>query len=153
MSVTTPSSPLCIDANLVVSLVLPTTSLIGAAVQALWSRWSTERRTFVAPHLLRFELANSIHRLVRANFIGATIGRTALQTALAVPITFITDDDLHLSALDFAARFNLPAAHDSHYLALADRLRTEFWTADEKLFNAVGPSLPWVKLIKGQSPP
>ena len=70
-----------------------------------------------------------------------------------MPISLYTDDDLHDRAMDFAGRFRLPAAYDSHYLALADRLGVEFWTADQKLYNTVSAALPWVKLAAGQSSP
>jgi len=38
--------------------------------------------------------------------------------------------------LDLAARFSLPAIYDAHYLALAERLGSEFWTADRRLGQA-----------------
>jgi alpha-galactosidase len=43
-----------------------------------------------------------------------------------------------------AQRLALPAAHDAHYLALAERLGAEFWTADQRLVRAVQPQLSWV---------
>jgi predicted nucleic acid-binding protein len=50
--------------------------------------------------------------------------------------------------LDLADRFALPAAYDAHYLALADWLGGEFWTADRRLAKAVGEALPWVRLVE-----
>ena len=46
-----------------------------------------------------------------------------------------------------AKRFNRPQAYDSHYLALAEMLGLELWTADERLYNAVKDALPWVKWL------
>ena len=43
-----------------------------------------------------------------------------------------------------ATRFNRPAAYDAHYLALAEMMNCEFWTADRRLFNVVRDELPWV---------
>lgn len=37
--------------------------------------------------------------------------------------------------------------HDAHYLALAQTLDCEFWTADERLYNAVRDQLPWVRWL------
>jgi predicted nucleic acid-binding protein len=37
------------------------------------------------------------------------------------------------------------AAYDSFYLALAETLRSELWTADKRLVNAAGVS--WVHLM------
>jgi hypothetical protein len=39
----------------------------------------------------------------------------------------------------------LLTAYDSQYLAVAERLKCEFWTADSRLVNAVAPHLTWVK--------
>ena len=44
-------------------------------------------------------------------------------------------------------RFNHPAAYDAHYLALAEMMDCEFWTADERLFNAVRDELSWVRWL------
>ena len=57
-----------------------------------------------------------------------------------------TDEDLHLSALEFASHFNLSAAYDAHYLALAAKLGIEFWTADRRSANVVRAQLDWVRL-------
>ncbi|MBM4457262.1 MAG: type II toxin-antitoxin system VapC family toxin [Chloroflexi bacterium] len=43
-----------------------------------------------------------------------------------------------------ARRLNHPAAYDAHYLALAEMYTCPFWTADERLFNAVHEALNWV---------
>jgi predicted nucleic acid-binding protein len=50
--------------------------------------------------------------------------------------------------LALAERFSLPAAYDAHYLALADWLGGEFWTADRKLVRAVEDELPWVRVVE-----
>jgi len=51
-----------------------------------------------------------------------------------------------------ATRLNLPAAYDAYYLALAEMLGCEFWTADKKLCNTVKDSLPWVKFLGEYQP-
>ena len=153
MSVTTPSSPICVDANLLVPRAVGGTNPPVPDLLALWKRWDDDGRRYVAPFLLRYEVTNAFHRMVHLGDITANAGRVALRAALAVPIILYTDEDLHERALDIAGRFRLPAAYDSHYLALADRLGVEFWTADKKLYNSVSTSLPWVRLAGGQSPP
>jgi predicted nucleic acid-binding protein len=39
------------------------------------------------------------------------------------------------------------SVYDSWYLALAEELGSEFWTADQKLYNAVKDRLPFVKWL------
>lgn len=48
----------------------------------------------------------------------------------------------------FLADTNSDSVYDAHYLALAQRLSIELWTADKRLYNAVKSSLGWVKLLR-----
>jgi predicted nucleic acid-binding protein len=43
---------------------------------------------------------------------------------------------LNMRALELAGQYNLPAAYDVHYLALAEREGCELWTADTRLWNS-----------------
>jgi predicted nucleic acid-binding protein len=52
-------------------------------------------------------------------------------------VEFYEDDALLQSAYELAEQYNRPRAYDAQYLALSQRLSCEFWTADERLFNAV----------------
>jgi predicted nucleic acid-binding protein len=74
--------------------------------------------------------------------------RLALEAAFALPVRLYGEEQLHRRALALAERFSLPAAYDAHYLALADWLGGEFWTADRKLVRAVGDELPWVRVVE-----
>jgi predicted nucleic acid-binding protein len=73
--------------------------------------------------------------------------RLALKAAFSLPLHLYGEAALHQRALDLAERFSLPAAYDAHYLALAEQLGAEFWTADRKLVRAVQSTLPWVRLV------
>jgi predicted nucleic acid-binding protein len=138
------SSPLCCDANIVVRLV---TKADDVVVHDLFERWRLEGRRLVAPSLFRFELTNALYQLHRANILSDVAARGALQAALQLPVEFLGDDQMHQRAADLAARFNRPAAYDAHYLALSESIQAEFWTADERLYNAVRHELPWVHLV------
>jgi hypothetical protein len=56
-------------------------------------------------------------------------------------------------AWNLAQRLNQPKVYDCYYLALAELLACEFWTADERLFNTVRHDLGWVKWIGNLPPP
>jgi len=49
--------------------------------------------------------------------------------------------------LSLAQNLTFPAAYDAHYLALAEQLSADFYTAYSRLFNAVKNFFPWVYLV------
>ena len=69
------------------------------------------------------------------------------EIGFAAPVTLYGDEELHAEALAFAERFDLPAAHDAHYLALTERLGGTFWTVDDRLGRKVQPGLSWVYVV------
>ena len=139
------SSTICVDASLVVRLfAVPP----DEGTRELWGRWRRDRQQLVAPILLRFEVTNALYRYQKAGMISVNATKNALNSALALPIQFYSDVELHESALAIAGRFTLPAAYDAHYLALAERLGATFFTTDQRLVNAVRSALSWVQLAE-----
>lgn len=134
---------ICVDANFVVSVV---TSISIDRVTALWNQWQREQCAIVAPTLISYEMVNVFHRSVTAGLFSQEEGTQFLDNALSLGIQLYGDVELHQQAMQFARQFNLPAAYDAHYLALAQRLEAEFWTLDRKLFNAVHPTLQKINL-------
>ncbi len=144
------NSMLCVDASLVVRLVAEPKD---EKVWQTWEHWHVNERQIAAPNLLYYEVSNALYRYQRAGMMSSTAVRLALRAALALPIHLYGDGgkrhplNLHQRALALAEKFSLPAAYDAHYLALADWLGAEFWTADQKLGRAVQEGLPWVHVI------
>ena len=118
------------------------------AVRSLWGQWDSEGRQLAASTLLPDEVANALYRYQRLAGIGTTAVELAFKAALSLPLELHGEPDLHWRALELASRFSLPAAYDAHYLALAELLEGEFWTADAGLARAVESSLPWVHLVE-----
>jgi predicted nucleic acid-binding protein len=135
----------CVDANLVIRLVADPAD---KEIQRLWEQWESERKRLTAPTLLYYEVANVLYRYQKLGYLGASSVQLAFKAALALPLELQGEPDLHWRALDLADQFSLPAAYDAHYLALAERLKGEFWTADGRLARAVQSSLPWVHLVE-----
>jgi predicted nucleic acid-binding protein len=136
---------LCVDANLVLRLVADPAD---ESIQHLWEQWDTERRQLAAPTLLYYEVANALYRYQKLGYLSASSVQLALQAALALPLELHGEADLHWRALDLASKCSLPSAYDAHYLALAELLEGEFWTADGRLARTVQSSLPWVHLVE-----
>lgn len=138
-----PSSWVCVDANLVIRLVADPSD---QAVRQLWAQWDEARRQLAAPGLIYYEVANALCRYRVLGYMTALSAGLALDAALALPLQLHYDADLHRRALALAERFALPAAYDAHYLAVAEHLGGELWTADRALAHAVQSELGWVHL-------
>lgn len=138
------SLPLCLDASVVVRRL---TEPGNRLVHEHWAAWEATGCQFVAPQLIRYEVTNAIHRLRQAGALTNGAAHDAIDLLLEMPIGLHLGEELHRGALNFAERFHLPAAYDGHYLALANRLGAELWTADRRLVNTVQPHLPWVRLV------
>lgn len=138
------SSMVCLDANLIVRLIVGDAS---PRIQEFAAQWNSDGRGFVAPSLIGYEVTNALHRIRLVAPENLEIDE-AMRSYELMSIELIQDRDLHIEALQFADRFRLPAAYDCHYLALANRLGIEFWTADRKLHRAVSNELPWARLVE-----
>ena len=145
------TSTVCTDAGIVIKLVIQEAD--SDLVHSLWHYWLQSDTKIVAPGILPFEITAVIRKLVYQGRISLTDGHAALRKALAFAVTISTPLGLHQAAWDLATRFNHPTAYDAHYLALAEMLSCEFWTADRRLYNAVHTQLPWVKCLGDFQPP
>lgn len=140
------SSTVCLDASIVVRLVTMPENIF---VQELWAFWQTESYQRVAPTLLYYEVANAIYQQEKNSLIESESAKEALDIALSLPIQLIGDAALHQRARELAVQYQLPATYDAHYLALAERLNIELWTADARLYHAVqAQGVDWVKLVE-----
>ncbi|MGQ0550472.1 MAG: type II toxin-antitoxin system VapC family toxin [Armatimonadota bacterium] len=72
-------------------------------------------------------------------------GKEAINEFLALGIRLVGDDEPVRTAYPLAHRYGC-AFYDGLYLALAERLRLPFLTADQKLFDRVG-RLPYIRWI------
>ena len=136
----------CVDANFVVRLVNNPSET--SPYLTLWDRWEQSQTQIIAPTLLCYEVTNVFHRMRRAGQLLDTEAQQSLNNALNLSIRFYGDRQLHQQALEIAQQFNLPAAYDAHYLALAQRFKAVLYTGDKRLFNTVHPTLPWIDLVQ-----
>lgn len=140
------NSLICVDANLVIRLVIdPKDDL----VKQLWQKWLEQGYQLAAPTLLYYEVTNALYRYQKHNMLTETTVKLALNAALALPLQLYGYLELHQKASALAHSLNLSATYDAHYLALAQYLNAEFWTADKRLVNSVKPQLAWVHLVDG----
>ncbi len=72
---------------------------------------------------------------------------TARDRLLAMPIHLPASAGLLQLGWELARRYDRPQAYDCFYLALAEILDTELWTADRRFYNAVTADEPRVHLL------
>lgn len=135
----------CVDASLALKLVLLEDDSDRA--EALWANWITQDITVIAPYLLAYEVSSVIRNKVYRGKITSEDGDLAFAKVHAQGIVLLHPKELAPTAWDLARQFNRPTAYDSQYLALAQILDCELWTADKRLYNAVHDTLPWVQIL------
>lgn len=143
------SRGLVIDASLAVWAVLPSMQDEGVDAIGAFAKWHTEGRRLVAPTLWSAEATSSIRRAVYLKAISEQKGHEAIGKIFALSIeTSPADELLCKAALSWATRLQQVRAYDAFYLALAERLQVEFWTADRRLANAAQQlGVNWVHWI------
>jgi predicted nucleic acid-binding protein len=139
------NSPICVDASFVLKLFLPENDSDKA--HWLWSTWLGEDAEIVAPYHLAYETVSVLRNNVHSQTISAEKGELAFEAFLSQMIRLLHPPNIVERAWSLAAQFQRPTAYDAYYVALADLLGCELWTADRRLFNAVQHALPWVKYL------
>ncbi len=135
----------CADAGLALKLVFPEAD--SAQARALWDTWRISQTTVIAPTLWDYEVTSVVRNRVHRGLFPADQEMNAIDVLHQLPVQLMHPHTLHHRAAQLAQRFNRSAAYDAHYLALAELLGCPFWTADERLFNAVGYELAWVNWL------
>ena len=135
-----------VDANLAVALVLLTP--YSAQAQALWERWSVEATDVFAPDLWAYEVTSALRKAVSITGMSSPDAELHLETVMRLGVQLVPPTlELDRMALRWAARLGQTVAYDAHYLALAETLGCDFWTADRRLADAAGTGIPWVHWI------
>ena len=138
------AASVCVDASVVLRLV---TRPDDHHTQALWDEWERDAAHLLSPLLLRYECASVLHRYCRQGHLSAQACDAALDVVLALPLVTVVDPDLHRLAMAAAARYDLPAAYDAHYVALAERESAQLCTADLRLARQLRDhGVDWVRV-------
>lgn len=141
-----------IDSSLVVAYLLP--EALSPHAKVLLQTWQVADFKLAAPALLQYEVVAVFRKQVYRGLLTPADALSARDTFLALlpSVQLVVDADLLRRGYELAAQLNRPTAYDSQYLAVAERLGCEFWTADERLWNATRQHLAWVRWL-GQATP
>lgn len=126
---------------------MPVTTSYGVSLEELWLKWGANRTDIMGPPLLFSEVTSVIREMVYRQRITPASGEEAFQKFQSMELTVVSFPGLYQRAWQLAVQFNQPRAYDAQYLAVAERESCEFWTTDRRLYNAVQPALPWVRLV------
>lgn len=120
--------------------------------QALLQSWVSQDVARIAPFLMPFEVANGLHRRVLRGELNINHGTRMMAQLLELELELHHPPSLHVRALELASQLRQGAAYDAHYLALAESLDCEFWTADQRFYraaNAVTGNVRWLGEFSG----
>lgn len=134
-----------VDASLAIKWVLK--EPYAEEALALASEWAATETKPVAPCLLLVEATNVLHRRAALGHISPSQAGQLLTGFLNMGIEVRESPQIHLRAFELAQELQRPAVYDTHYLALADILGCDLWTADERFFNSVKERQPRVKWL------
>jgi predicted nucleic acid-binding protein len=135
-----------VDANLTIALVLPTP--YSDLAQTLWQRWSIEEVDVCAPDLWAYEITSALRKAIAITGLPLPEAEAHLETLARLEVRLVSPTlELNRSALQWAGRLGQTVAYDAHYLALAQMLGCDFWTADRRLVNSAAAKASWVHWI------
>jgi predicted nucleic acid-binding protein len=146
-------SNVVVDASIALKWTLNETD--SSTALALLADWKDREIEVHAPSLLVYEVTNALYRRVRKGEIPFYDARRGLTEIIfkVVEFDFPEDPDFNIRAMELGQQFGLPAAYDSHYLALAESKECELWTADIRLWNSTRGKLAWVRWMGDYTTP
>ena len=141
------SNVVVVDASIALKWILNETD--SSKALTLLADWNDREIEVYAPSLLVYEVTNALYRRVRKGEIPFDDARRGLTEIIfkVVEFDFPEDPDFNIRAMELGQQFGLPAAYDSHYLALAEHKECELWTADTRLWNSTRGKLAWLRWL------
>ena len=89
---------------------------------------------------MAFEVSNALHRPVLRGELNVGDSIRMITRLRASRLELHQPPDLHGRALQLASQLKQDAAYDAHYLALAESVGCDLWTADERFYRAARSS-------------
>ena len=134
-----------IDASLMVQLLVA--EPFSAPAQRLASYWAAMGIALAAPDFMPAEVSSALLRKAQEGAITAADAKVLLERYYRMGIALYPSRQLHSRAIDLSLELRQRMPYDSHYLALAEALDCDFWTADRPFYRAARPNHPRVQWI------
>ncbi len=127
--------PVVVDTSLALKWVR--TEVYTAEAIALRDDYFQQRDTIAAPSLLLYEATNTLFGFARDGFMTWTEAERAIDDVLATVRLQIAPASVAKRALEITRLTSQTYAYDTQFLALAEYLGGDLWTADERFQRAM----------------
>jgi len=139
------NSAVCVDASLLIKVPVP--EELSDEATALSEEWIKGSTQLFAPSLLKYEFVSILRHKILSGHSSEEEARAALEFAFQPLLTIVSSDDIHIAAQRLANDFGLSSTYDAHYIAVAEELGCELWTADARLHTAIVDRFPLIRLL------
>lgn len=142
-----PGLPVVTDASFCLSILL--NHPLQRASLVVVDRMKREGMQMVAPSLWAYEITSSICKAVHFQMVTVDDAEQILALLEDLDVQLIPPDEIdNKRAFNLTMRLKRSAAYDSYYLALAESLKCDLWTADKKLYQvAQNNDMTWVRHV------
>ncbi len=136
-----------IDANLAVGLVRQ--MAFSDSFRHKIELWFHAGIHVAVPGLWDYEVTTALRKLWVQGALTADEARAGLETLMCLGLDrYPADKRLLLSALRWSDQLGHSKAYDAQYVALAEQIGAELWTADQRLVNSLQAlGVNWVHWI------
>lgn len=133
-----------VDASVAIKWLNPHESLADKA-HLIRDDYEQGRISLLVPSFWEYEVVNGINKAVARGHLSEEEGHEAVALVLALHAekAFLPSAQ---ESYQLARKYQR-SVYDSWYVHLAETMDCEFWTADQKLYNALKNLAPWVKWL------
>lgn len=134
-----------VDASVLLKLLLP--EELSDEVRRLWGQWVEWNTDVAAPYLLAYEVTSVLRSKVFRREMSREAGEAAFAAFRTQEVSLLHPDGLEDRAWEISKQWNLPTSYDAAYLALAELLDYDLWTADRRFAASLRKKVPRVRLV------
>ena len=109
--------------------------------------WRAMGIRMAAPDFIHAEVISALYKKIPAGIISINLAVDLVTEFYQMDINIYPASLLHQRAIELALELGQRMPYDSHYLALAESLNCDFWTADRPFYRAAQPHHPRVQWI------
>jgi predicted nucleic acid-binding protein len=113
--------------------------------------WQAGAVVLHSPDLLPSEIGSAFLRAFRRGRVTLARAHTSIRGLLQVTYSLHPTDTLVDRAFQIAHQQN-QRIYDCFYVALAEREGLDFWTGDQRIYNALNAHFPFVRFIANYTP-